>query len=162
MPGTINGQDFQHAQIQFSVDTQQGAPFTINSFSALSYKATAKKNPVRDSQGNIRGYTVGQKETQGQFSALHSEWVGTRRLILAAIPILPSGLRAGILTVQFNLNVTYGNSLSNLFTDQLLGVMFDEDAFDSKDDQQAIAKDVPLFITDMILDSNSPIYYRPY
>jgi len=159
---SINGQDFQHAQIQLSLDTGQSAPFTINSFSALSYKVTGKKIPVRDSQGNIRGFTVGQKETQGQLSLLQSEWVLDRRLILAAIPTLPNGLPAGILTVQFNFNVTYGNALNNLFSDQLIGVMFDEDAFDSKDDQNAISKDVPLFITDMLLDGKSPIYYRPY
>lgn len=159
---TINGQDFQHAQIQLSLDTGSGVPFTINSFSALSYKVTAKKNPVRDSQGNIRGFTINQKETQGQLTLLQSEWVLDRRQILGMIPVLPSGLPSGILTVQFNFNVTYGNSLSSLFSDQLIGVMFDEDAFDSKDDQMAIAKDVPLFITDMLLDGRSPITYRPY
>jgi hypothetical protein len=159
---SINGQDFQHGQITASVDTGASVPFTLNSFSALSHKVTAKKNPVRDSQGNIRGFTIGMKETEGQLSLLQSEWVLTRRLILQALPTLPSGLQAGILTVQFNLNITYGNSLSNLFSDQLLGVMFDADAFDSKDDQNAITKDVPLFITDMILDGKSPIYYRPY
>lgn len=159
---TINGQDFQHAQITASVDTGASAPFTLNSFSGLSHKVTAKKNPVRDSQGNIRGFTIGQKETEGQITLLQSEWVLTRRLILQAIPVLPNGLQAGILTVQFNLNVTYGNSLNNLFSDQLIGVMFDSDAFDSKDDQNALQKDVPLFITDVILDGRSPIYYRPY
>lgn len=159
---SINGQDFQHAQIQLSLDTGVSVPFTLNSFSALAYKMTAKKNPVRDSQGNIRGFTVGQKENEGQVSILQSEWVGVRRQILQALPTLPSGLQAGILTVQFNFNVTYGNSLTSLFSDRLTGVMFDADAFDSKDDQNAIAKDVPLFITDMILDGKSPIYYRPY
>jgi hypothetical protein len=140
-----------------------GAPIKVVTFTALSYKVSAEKKPVMDSQGQIIRYTIDNQKIDSSVSMLRSEWVVLRRSLVQQFAGQGTGgANLGILQVAADWTVTYGNSVLNYQTDQLFGVMFQADAFDSKNDQSPLEFSSDLFMTKMLIDGTAPIVYRPY
>lgn len=152
---TINGQDYQHSLIDLNFNTPNGNTLKALTFTALSYKPSAEKKPVRDSQGQIIRYTISNQSIDASLSLLRSEWVVLRPQLLNLF-----GGQLGILQIQLDLSVVYGNSVLNYQTDTLQGVMFQSDGFDSKNEQNALEVELPLFVQSVKLAGVAPVIYR--
>jgi len=135
---TINGQEYQHALIKLNV--LAGAPIRLKTFSKLNFKCTGEKKPVQDAQGQVIGWTLDGQKFEGSITMLRSEWLSLKTTVLSQNPNL------GILQVRNDWDVTYGNSFVTFQTARLTGVMFNVDTFDSENNQEALAVDIPLFI----------------
>ncbi len=148
----INGQEFQHATITVR-DVVAGFQFT--KFKKLSFKSTAEKKPVMDSQGQVIGFTFDNQKLDASISMLRSEWELFCDQLLAQNPGL------GVGQVQENLAITFGNKISALRTYNLLGVMFQSDGFDSQDSQEALVVEIPLFLTGITNKDGKPFIVYP-
>lgn len=154
---TINGQDYQHALIDVTFGTPNAAGVRVVTFTALNYSVKAPKKPVMDSQGQIIRYTIDNQAIDGSITLLRSEWVPTRSSLLQQF-----GGQLGILQIQMDWNISYGNSIVSVQNDVLRGVMFQEDTFDSQNNQEALIVQLPLFIQSVQLSGQPAVVYRPY
>jgi hypothetical protein len=151
---SLNGQEFQHATVDFQIGgATAGLTRPLSTFSKFNYKAGAKKKPVHNSQGDIIGYTIDVKETDGSLSMLLSEWKAIKEELAQQYPTL------GIGQIEMEAVVTYGNNLSNLMTDTVQ-FMFNEEARTSENNQDALMVDLPLFVRDAQLHGGAFIIYR--
>ena len=159
---TINGSDYQHAFIDLQVGAL-GSPIKVVTFTAISYKVTVAKKPVMDSQGQIISYTFDNQSIDASVSMLRSEWVKLRDQLQQQFKGQGTGgSDLGILQVAADMAVSYGNSVATYQTDTLIGAMFNEDAFDSKNDQSALEISLPLFVKRLLLNGVPAMTYRPY
>ena len=155
---TINGRELQHSLVTLAATCPvTGAPqFTFKYFKSVTCKDGAKKEPVRDKNGQITGYTIAQQETDGEIVTLLSEmlrfetWLRQQATLIAQQIQQPCGPGQ----VEFALTINYGNVPSKLITRQLGTVLVQEEAFDSKDDQKALETKIPLFVIG-IADNNN-------
>jgi hypothetical protein len=147
---TINGRDFQHATIDLVIANEN---IQIVTFKKLNYKVSYEKKPVMDARGNIIGFTTGEKKIDASMSMLLSEWLVIRDQLLQQNP------GAGILQIAFDLAPTYGNSLSNLHQDELIGCMFQDEGRESQDNQDVLVVDLPLFVLDVRFDKQSSVNF---
>lgn len=128
----INGESFAWSTIQF-------APFGVPlvGITKISYKAKqAKTNNMGAGPYPIsRGY--GNYEYDASIEVYLEEW---RNMIQAQINKDP------LQYPWFDIPVTYGNDLNNLFTDVLRAAEFLEDPFDAKQGDTKLLITLPLII----------------
>lgn len=143
----VNGQSYQHANVA-PVIMSDGGRLPLSAFKSIEYKDGAEKKPVKDSQGRDTGaWTLGdQKKDGASVEILMTEWVAIKQYLARAYPTI------GLGQIVMNWNVSYGNSTATLITDRLQGVMFNEDARNSSDSQDALYVKIPLFIGGNIID----------
>jgi hypothetical protein len=160
MPGTYDGQEYQHALIDVQMNLPGIAPIKSVTFSKLSGKLSAEKKPVYDSQGNIVSYTIDNKKVDPSITILLSEWRRIRyQMVNAGLLFVP---QKGPLQIAMDWTITIGNSVLNYRTDIWKGVMFQGDPLDSSNDQNAIYAEMPLFVRDILPDGQASMVYRPY
>jgi len=148
MPYTIGGQEYQHALVDLQA-VSTGAPYKFSKFKAVKFKDAAKKSAVTDSQGQIVSYTIGKQETDASIKMLTSEWFNWRDWLLQQAAIITAqnqGNKIGYGQVASDLTVQFGNTLVSLKKRKLLGVMVNEEAMESDDNQSALEIEVPLFL----------------
>jgi hypothetical protein len=145
----INGQEYQHGNISFSISGGPNPPIAIATFKKISYKVTAEKKGVADSMGQPRGYTIDNQKIDASISMLQSEWWAVKDNLLLQNPGL------GIGQIACDAMVTFGNSLAPGMqkSEKLIGLMFNEDPRDSQDNQEVLVVELPLFVLDVI-DAN--------
>lgn len=153
---TVQGQEFQHGTIDLKLSAAGGSPIASVTFTKISGKNAAPKKPVPDSQGQVKSFTIDNQVLTASVSMLFSEWRYIRSQMIQQNPQL------GILQIVMDWTITFGNQLSNLKTDIWNGVMFQEDPFDSQNDQNVLAVDLPLFVQSMKPDGIASMIYRPY
>jgi len=163
---SINGRELQHALVNLQATCAvTGAPaFTFKFFKALKYKNGAKKEPVRNKQGQMVSYVIKEEETDASLTTLLSEWFSFRDWLRQQAAIIASQVQApiGIGQVEFELTVTYGQVLAKLKTDRLLTAMVQEEGRDSSDNQDPLAAEIPLFTLTISDDQNNHfIEYQP-
>ena len=141
----INGQEYQHGNISFSISGGSNPPIAIATFKKISYKVSAEKKPVADSQGRIIGYTIDNQKIDASISMLQSEWWSLKTNLLLQNPGM------GIGQISCDGQVTYGNSLvpGMQKAEKLIGLMFNEDPRDSQDNQEVLVVELPLFVLDV-------------
>lgn len=137
---TVNGQEFQHASLRTNVLTPDGAPFAIDTLKKIMLKAQADKEAVYNSQGIPRGFVIKPLKYDSSWTLLRSEWLLLKSNLLQQYPGL------GILQVQMDLDLTYGNSLAALQTIKAGGIMFNSDGLESEDNQDPWYIEIPLFV----------------
>jgi hypothetical protein len=151
---TINGQQYQHANLNFQV-SGTGAPYVFAMFKSVNYKIGAKKEAVRDYQGQIVGYTIKESEAEFSVTMLLSEWFKFRDWLRLQAVAISAQLQKpiGIGQVAFDATCQYGPTLLTRKLDRLVGCMVNEEARKSSDDQNALEVEVPFFVMD-IVDNN--------
>lgn len=157
MAFSIGGQDYQHALIDLQA-VATGAPYSFARFKSIKYKASAKKKPVTDSQGQQVSYTIDKQETDGSVQMLLAEWWKWRdwlRLQAQQASAQNAGRKVGIGQVAFDVTIKYGATLATYKTDKLLGAMVQEEPRDSSDNQEVLMVEIPLFILDIQDDANN-------
>lgn len=164
---TYNGQEYQHGLIDLRMASivagAFGTPIPSVTFKSLSIKASAPKMPVYDSQGQIIAWTIDKLKMDASWTVLRSEYLAIRKQLAQQNQAAgPNGTALGPLQIRLNWTISYGNSPTNYVTDNWSGVMFNEEGFDSKDDQNALEITVPLFVMGATFDGVSPVIYRPY
>jgi hypothetical protein len=151
---TICGQEYQHATVDFQIGGATAAvTFSLSTFSKFNYKVGAKKKPVHNSQGDIIGYTIDVKETEGSLAMLSSEWKAIKEQLAQQYPTL------GIGQIEMEAVVTYGNNVNALMTD-VVQFMFNEESRTSEGNQEAHVSELPLFVRDAQLHGGDFITYR--
>lgn len=150
---SINGRELQHALVNLQATcTATGAPsFIFKFFKSLKYKIGAKKEAVRDKTGRQVNYVIKQQESDSSVSTLLSEWFRFRDWLRQQAAIISGQLQqpCGAGQVEFELTVTYGQTLATLRTDRLLSAMVQEDPRDSTDNQDPLVTELPLFVLDI-------------
>jgi len=135
----IDGREYQHSTADFTVHGT-GSNFTFDTFRGYSYKVSAMKEAVRAKGKNV-GHTVKDEDTGGaEMTVLQSEWKTFRAWYAENFPGVLLGL------ARFDATVSYGNDPSDLMTDKLEGLMFQEDGRSVSPDQNALEVKLPLFI----------------
>lgn len=141
MPG-IDAKELQHAEIALALSGTFGS-IAVATFKKFDWKDGAAKEAVRDSQGKVIGYVIKQQETSLSISMLTSEWLRIRARLVEAYPDKGPG------QVALDITATYGRTLVNKSTARLLGVMFNEEAITSSDNQDALVIDIPCFVLEI-------------
>jgi hypothetical protein len=164
---TYNGQEYQHALIDLRMASvvagALGMPINSVTFKSLSAKVEAPKIPVHDSQGQIIAWTIDKMKTNGSITLLRSEYLSIRaQMVQQNQASGVNGAPLGPLQIRMNWTLSYGSSPTNFVTDVWRGVMFNEEGFDSKDDQAALDITIPLFFMAATFNNVSPVIYRPY
>lgn len=144
----VNGQAYQHAVVK-PIAVATGGTFAMKTHKKVSWRVRANKNPTRDAQGQIDGFTITQMETEGSLSMKRSEYEEFRAWLLEQDPGL------GVLQIVFDLPVSYGGRVNALKTATLRGCMLQEDPFDSEDNQDPLMVDIPLFFLRVDRDGTS-------
>jgi hypothetical protein len=156
---SINGRELQHALVNLQATcAATGAPnFTFKFFKDLSYKNAAKKEAVRNKQGQQVSYVIKPEETDSTMTTLLSEWFRFRDWLRQQAAIIAGQLQApvGIGQVEFELTVTYGQVISALRTDRLVTAMVQEESRKSSDNQDPLATEIPLFVLTISDDQNN-------
>lgn len=147
----VNGQSYQHANCA-PVITSDGGRLPLNAFKSMKYGDKVEKKPVKDSQGRDTGeWTLGVQDKSGaSVEILMTEWIAIKKYLAAAY--LATNPNIGIGQIVMDWSVTYGNTPGTQTTDILRGVMFQEDARESNDSQDALYVTIPLFIGGDIID----------
>jgi hypothetical protein len=147
---SIQGRELQHALVRLNAScAATGAPgFEFKFFKTLKYKSGAKKEAVRDKSGQQVAYVIRQEETEGSLTTLLTEWLRFRAWLRQQAALLAATMQVpvGVGQVEFELTVTYGQTLSTLATDRLATAMVQEDGRDSSDNQDPLNAEIPLFI----------------
>jgi hypothetical protein len=134
----INGREYQHATVDPRLETEGMSPFKIKTFEALSYTDRVTKENTNRADGAVDGYVFRNQELEASIRLKKSEWLRIQAEVADLFPDL------GIGEIEFTLPVTYGKALSSLVTDTLYGVMFNEDARNSENNQDALVVEIPL------------------
>lgn len=155
----VNGQSYQHATLA-PVALSDGGRLPLSAFKSIKYADGAKKKAVHDSQGRRTGGWTLQQQDEAEFklSLLMDEWVKFKKFMAIAYPTL------GIGQIVMDWNVSYGNTPGTQITDQLYGVMFQNDPRDSSDSQDALYCELDLFVGGEIIDGatgKSFVIYSP-
>lgn len=151
---TINGQEYQHANLDISLSSAAGDFVNSAGFKKISWKVEAPKEPVNRADGKIISYVVKPEKTSGSIQMLRSEWFWIRDWHRATNPTV------GIGQAEFSLTLTYGVSLAMLRTDVLRMVLFNEESSESSDNQDALMVEIPLFIGEIIPHGGKFMLYR--
>ena len=69
----LNGQELQHANSEVQLQGPKGT-LKLTTHMDVAYKEGAKKEPVRDYQGQIIGFVIKDQETDGSLKLRKSEW----------------------------------------------------------------------------------------
>ena len=147
---SIQGRELQHALVRLSAScsASRAPDFEFRYFKSLKYKSGAKKEAVRDKSGQQVAYVIKQEETEGSLTTLLTEWFRFRTWLRQQAFFLQSQMQApmGIGQVEFELTITYGQTIATLATDRLASAMVQEDGRDSSDNQDPLNAEIPLFI----------------
>lgn len=159
---TVNGQALQHALIDVRVAGTAGE-FQFLTFKSIEFKIGADKEAVYDAQGQQIGYTIKPMKTTAKLSCNTDEWFPFYDWLQQQASALAAQLQKpiGPLQVEFDVTVTFGAVLAKLKTRRLKSCLINEEAFSSKDDQNVLVQEIPLFVS-RIEDENgrSMIEYR--
>jgi hypothetical protein len=150
MPGQVNGQFYQHALIDLSSQARAGAPFMHRLFSALSFSDEGEKEAVLDSRGEIVGYVIKPRKTDGKVKMKLVEWDRWRDYLYQQAALLSAQLNRpmGPGQVELTMTVSVGVTLAASRT-RRVRVMVQKEDFDSSDDQNALEIEIPLFVMDV-------------
>lgn len=135
----IKGQEFQHAKLQL-VFAFGKTTFESVTFTKADWKDGAPKKVVRDKFGNIDGYTIGERETDGNFTMRRGEWLKLKQAVAQQFP------DKGIGQVEFTAMLYYGNSIADLAGKDEIDFLFNEEKFASESNQEAHMIDLPLCV----------------
>lgn len=148
--GSVNGQFYQHALIDLSSSARQGAPFLHRLFSALSFSDEGPKEPVHDSRGEIVGYVIKPRKTDGKVKMKMKEWDLWRDWFYQQAALLSTQLQrpVGPGQVEVTMTVSVGVTLAASRT-RRVRCMVQGEAFESTDDQNPLDVEVALFVLDV-------------
>jgi len=146
---TINGREWQHATMGlFLAPLVAGAPAAAikptTKFKEISYKDAAEKKHVHDAQGEVCSYTIDPRKPDGKLVYLLSAWDEIR----SALSSVALSLQCGIGQLEMLGTVIYGVNTVHTRTD-VVKFMFQDEGTDSKDDQEALVQELPLFVIDV-------------
>jgi hypothetical protein len=150
---TINGREYQHGTLDFKLSVS--GTFTVEEFSKISYKQTVEKKPVMNAKGQVIGYTQDNEKIDGSVTWLQSQW---KKLKEACAQQFPG---VGVGQVRLSASLTYGNDLSDLMTDTIDVVMFQAEARDSQNNQEALEVETPLFLMGVHMHGGDFVNYTP-
>jgi hypothetical protein len=149
----VNGNFFQHSLVNASA-TGTGASFQFRLFSAISYSDSGEKEAVLDSRGEIAGYVVKPRKTDGKIKLKQMEWNSFRDWLMVQAQLLtaqtnrPFGPGQVEITISLNVGVTPAAGMK-----RDIRCLVQQEAFDSTDDQNPLEVEVPLFVID-VTDGN--------
>lgn len=145
---TINGQSYQHATVDLRA-AGTGGEIQFQTFKSLDFESGAEKEGVSNSQGEQTGYTHKPTKTAGKFVLLLDEYPAYYAWLMQQAALLRTTYQQpfGPGQVEFDLTVTFGVVLSKLVTRRLKQCLQVKEAFSSKDDQNALVMECPLFVT---------------
>lgn len=150
----INGQESQHATLQVTI-LANNASLELFTFSKVNYKVSAKKKPTQDSQGKTDGYTIGNEETSGDITIRRTEYLALKRWLKTQYPNL------GIGQIRLSMQLKYSSALVGLNGSDEVVFLFDEEAFNSENNQEAHMCELPIFVMDVNPAEGRFIQYRP-
>lgn len=138
----IKGQEFQHAGLTLVIVANE-ATLEIETFSKVDWKDGAVKKPAKDHKGNIDGYTIGERETDGNISMRRSEWLKVKRFLKQQYP------DKGVGQIELTAQVQYSNSMEDLTGADEIDFLINEEKFTSESNQETHMVDLPLFVSDV-------------
>jgi hypothetical protein len=144
---TINGQALQHALLDLRAAGTAGE-FQFATFKSIEFSTTAEKEAVYDSQGQQIQYVIKPMKTAGKLSCNLDEYFAFYDWLQDQAALLSNQVQRpiGPLQVEFDITLTFGAVLANLKTRRLKAAMMTGEAISSKDDQNVLVMEVPLFI----------------
>ena len=150
MGASVNGQFYQHALIDLSSVAEQGTPFQHRLFSSLKFSDEGMKEAVLDARGEIVGYVVRPRKTDGSISMKMKEWDLWRDWLYQQASQISAQLQrnVGPGQVEFTMTVKVGATPATS-RERRVRAMVQKEDFDSSDNQDAINVEVPLFILDI-------------
>lgn len=150
MPASVNGQALQHALIDLASLAPTGVPFMHRQFSAISFSDSGEKEAVYDSRGEIVGYVIKPRKTDGKVKMKQGEWNLWRDWFMTQASLLSAQLArpCGPGQVEVTMTLSCGVTLATQMT-RRIRCMIQQEAFDSTDDQNALEVEVPLFVMDI-------------
>ena len=150
MAGSVNGQFYQHALIDLASSARAGAPFLHRLFSGLSFSDAGEKKAVHDAHGEIVGYTIQPRDTDGKIVLKLKEWDLWRDWLFQQAALLAAqlGRPMGPGQVEITMTVSCGVTLAASRT-RRLRCMVQKEVFDSKDDQNPLEAEIPLFVMEI-------------
>lgn len=150
MPGQVNGQFYQHALIDLSSAADVGAPFLHRLFSSLEFSDEGAKEAVLDAHGEIAGYVIKPRKTDGKIKMKTNEWDQWRDWFYQIAAVLSAQIQRpmGPGQVEAVLTVRVGVTLAASRT-RRVRCMVQSEAFTSSDDQNPLETEIPLFVLDI-------------
>lgn len=150
MGASINGQYYQHALIDLASSARQGASFQHRMFTSLKFSDEGMKEAVLDQRGEIIGYVVKPRKTDGAVSMKMIEWDLWRDWLYQQAALLSAQLQrqVGPGQVEFTMTVSVGATPATSRV-RVVRAMVQKEDFDSSDNQDPINVEVPLFIMDV-------------
>lgn len=150
MPAQVTGQAMQHALIDLASNARVGAPFLHRQFSSINFSDSGEKDPVLDSRGEVIGYVIKPRKTDGKIKMKQGEWNLWRDWFMTQAVLLSAQLQrpVGPGQVEITLTLSCGVTLASQMT-RRIRCMIQSEAFDSTDDQNPLEVEVPLFVMDI-------------
>lgn len=150
MPGQVNGQFYQHALIDLASNADVGVPFIHRLFSSLSFSDEGAKEAVMDASGEIVGYVIKPRKTDGKVKMKMNEWDLWRDWLFQQATLLSAQLQrpVGPGQVELTLTVSVGATLAASRT-RRVRCMIQGEPFESTDDQNALEVEAALFVMDI-------------
>lgn len=153
MPAQVNGQYYQLALIDLSSSATAGTPFTHRKFSALKFSDEGSKEAVLDASGEIIGFVIKPRKTDGSVTMKLVEadewrdWLYQEANALSQQLQRPVGIGQVVFTMNVKIGATPGTSRI-----RRIRAMVQSEAFDASDSQDPLNADVPLFVMDITDD----------
>lgn len=150
MPGQVNGNFMQHALIDLTSSARQGAAFPHRLFEAISFSDEGAKEAVLDAHGEIVGYVIKPRKTDGKIKLKQNEWNLWRDWFYQQAAFLTAQLQrpCGPGQVEFTMTLSCGVTIASQMT-RRIRAMIQQESFDSSDDQNPLAVEIPLFVMDV-------------
>lgn len=150
MPASVNGQFYQHALIDLTSSARQGAPFLHRLFESISFSDSGEKEAVYDSRGEIVGYVVKPRKTDGKVKMKQVEWNAWREWFMGQAALLSTQLQrpCGPGQVEATATLSCGVNLASSMT-RRIRFMIQQESFESSDNQDPLSVEIPLFVMDV-------------
>lgn len=123
----VNGFYYDHTVLKFRVGGVRY--FALQD---ITYSNSGTFGKVRGTGPFIRGRTRGIVDSEGSFTLYLNEWDA----FLAALMLTAPG--KGYMEIPFGVSVSYGQSLSDMRTDNIIGARIKKDEISSKEGSDAV------------------------
>jgi hypothetical protein len=157
MGASVGGRELQHSLVTLQATCNAtGSTFTFTLFQNVELEDGAEKKPTHDKNGKQYAYTIDKQKTDAKITTKQSEWYRFRTWLRQQAQAISAQIQQtiGIGQVEFDLTVTFGNTVQTRQTDRLGSAMIQKEAKKSSDNQDPLSMDIPLFVLE-VADENS-------
>lgn len=122
----------------------------------IDYKNTGTIGKVRGTGPYVRGRTRGIVDSEGSFTMYLNSWDAFIQALLLKAP------GKGYMEIPFGISVSYGNDLSDMRTDQIIGARIKGDDYSHKEGADALVVKADLDILQVLPNGVAALSDAPF